>query len=143
MERINERILEVLKELDDSDIISIWNSYCDEVNRYDDRIYYMEELNDIFQGQDADYILCRAFYGHDEGIENSSFNPVRDYFMFNAYGNLVSFDYASFNQYSGKFMLSDFDYEVNSIIDYMIDNHDSFGIDEVEDILEDMEDMEA
>ena len=133
---VEAMIMEVLKQADDSDIFAIWNSYCEERNYCDDMVYNMEDLNEFFQGQDADYIICRAFYGSDEGREESSFNPNRDYFMFNGYGNLVSLDYLSFNQYSGKFKLSDFNYEVDNIIEYIIDNEDDFGIDEISEVLE-------
>ena len=70
---MENKIMEVLKGMEDGDLISVWNEYCDKCNMFDDRIYYMEELDEIFSGQDVSYILNRAFYGHDQwGITQNS-----------------------------------------------------------------------
>ena len=72
----------------------------------DDRIYPMEELNELYAGTEPIDILYRAFYGHDaenystdaDGEKHySEFNPNRDYFYFNGYGNLVSCDYIDYS----------------------------------------------
>ena len=76
----------------------------DSYNGYlgDDRYYDMEELNDIYSGQEPQEILFRAFYGFDADSwhtdsrgdkEYGAFNPNRNQFYFNGYGNLVSSDY--------------------------------------------------
>lgn len=80
----------------------------DSYNGYlgDDRYYDMEELNDLYSGQEPQEILFRAFYGFDEDTwttdssgnkEYGSFNPNREYFHFNGYGNLVSSDYKDYS----------------------------------------------
>lgn len=80
----------------------------DSYNGYlgDDRYYDMEELNDLYSGQEPQEILFRAFYGfdadswHTDGSGNKiygSFNPNRNYFYFNGYGNLVSADYKDYS----------------------------------------------
>jgi hypothetical protein len=88
---------ETIEELDS------WNGYLG-----DDRYYPMEEMNDLFCGQSVEWILCRAFFGHDEETwtinsdgtkEYGPFNPCRDYFSFNGYGNLVSADYKDYSAY--------------------------------------------
>lgn len=89
-------------------------NYCieelDGYNGYlgDDRYYDMEELDDLFCNTPAIDLLNRAFFGHDEDTwttdsrgdrEYGPFNPNRDYFTFNGYGNLVSSnrkDYSGF-----------------------------------------------
>lgn len=72
----------------------------------DDRYYDMEELNDLYSGQEPQEILFRAFYGfdadswHTDSSGNKiyeAFNPNRDYFYFNGYGNLVSSDYKDYS----------------------------------------------
>ena len=72
----------------------------------DDRYYNMEELNDLYSGQEPQEILFRAFYGFDEDTwktdssgnkEYGDFNPNREYFRFNGYGNLVSSDYKDYS----------------------------------------------
>ena len=82
----------------------------DNYNDYlgDDRYYDMEELNEIYNGANSLEILFRAFYGYDaenwytDGSGNETygpFNPNKNYFYYNGYGNLVSSD---FKDYSDK-----------------------------------------
>ena len=80
----------------------------DSYNGYlgDDRYYNMDELNDLYSGQEPQEILFRAFYGFDADTwmtdsrgdkEYRAFNPNREYFYFNGYGNLVSSDYKDYS----------------------------------------------
>lgn len=70
---------------------------------YDEQIYPMDELNELFHGTEPDEILRRAFYGYDEPVnkheERLPFNPNRNYFYFNGYGNLVSIDEKDYSAY--------------------------------------------
>ena len=70
---------------------------------YDDKIYPMEVLNEIFSGVEPEEILRRAFYGYDEPINENEqrqpFNPNREFFYFNGYGNLVSTDVKDYSEY--------------------------------------------
>lgn len=72
-----------------------WNGFLG-----DDRIYRMEELQELYEG-DVENALLRAYYGHDGETwtlkengekEYGAFCPNREYFYFNGYGNLVSLD---------------------------------------------------
>jgi hypothetical protein len=92
----NESIFnECIEELDS------WNGYLG-----DDRYYYMEDLKEFYNGVDPIEILQRAYYGHDADSwhtdsrgekEYGAFNPNRDYFRYNGYGNLVSADYKDYS----------------------------------------------
>ena len=73
----------------------------------DERCTPMDELDEIYQGTEATEILRRAFFGRDDDgwhyedgeKVHESFNPNREYFYYNGYGNLVSTDekdYSSF-----------------------------------------------
>ena len=95
-------IIQFFKE--NKDIFSDCMEELDSYNGYlgDDRYCSMEELNDLYSGQEPQEILFRAFYGfdadswHTDSSGNKiyeAFNPNRDYFYFNGYGNLVSSDY--------------------------------------------------
>ena len=89
----------------------VFNDCIEELDGYngylgDDRYYSMDELNDHFNGQDPIDILYRAFYGHDDDNwitdehgrkEHREFNPNREYFYYNGYGNLVSSDYKDYS----------------------------------------------
>ena len=99
-------IIQYFKENEDvfNDCMEALDSY----NGYlgDDRYYDMDELNDLYSGQEPQEILFRAFYGFDADSwhtdsrgdkEYGAFNPNRDYFYFNGYGNLVSSDYKDYS----------------------------------------------
>lgn len=98
-------IIKYFKENED-----VFNDCMEELDSYngylgDDRYYDMDELNDLYSGQEPQEILFRAFYGFDADTwttdsrgdkEHRAFNPNRDYFYFNGYGNLVSSDYKDY-----------------------------------------------
>lgn len=74
----------------------------------DDRYYEMYELDEIYHDTDASELLARAYYGHDEDSctidkydqkHYDAFNPNRDYFRYNGYGNLVSTDYKDYSDH--------------------------------------------
>lgn len=89
--------VELMEELDS------WNGYLG-----DDRWYDMDELNELYCGTEPIEILQRAYFGidnddwtidHHGEKRSASFNPNRNYFSFNGYGNLVSSDYRDYSNY--------------------------------------------
>lgn len=82
-----EKIKEFLEELGTVDIIMLHNQYCEESNNMDDYIYSMEEFDEIMQGMTPWEVARACFYGYE-------FCPAHDYFRFNGYANLESFDFA-------------------------------------------------
>ena len=99
-------IIQYFKE--NEDIFSDCMEELDSYNGYlgDDRYYSMEELNDLYSGQEPQEILLRAFYGFDADSWHTdrdgnkiygAFNPNRDYFYLNGYDNLVSSDYKDYS----------------------------------------------
>ena len=99
-------IIQYFKENED-----VFNDCMEDLDSYngylgDDRYYNMDELNDLYSGQEPQEILFRAFYGFDADSrhidssgnkEYGAFNPNREYFYFNGYGNLVSSDYKDYS----------------------------------------------
>lgn len=89
----------------------IYNEAIEELDSYngylgDDRYYSMDELDELYTGTEPSEILRRAYYGYDaetyttDGSGNKEygqFNPNRDYFRYNGYGNLVSADYKDYS----------------------------------------------
>ena len=99
-------IIQYFKE--NEDVLNDCMEELDSYNGYlgDDRYYNMDELNDLYSGQEPQEILFRAFYGFDADTwttdsrgdkEYRAFNPNREYFYFNGYGNLVSSDYIDYS----------------------------------------------
>ena len=88
-----------------------YNDTIEELDGYngylgDDRYYNMEELDELYNGIEPTEILSRAFYGYDADTWHTDshgekqygpFNPNRDYFTYNGYGNLVSSDYKDYS----------------------------------------------
>lgn len=107
-EQITNKIIEYFKDNEET-----FNECIEELDSYngylnDDRYYSMEELNELYNGQEPIEILYRAFYGRDDDTYTTDssgnktygeFNPDREYFYYNGYGNLVSSNY---KDYSGK-----------------------------------------
>ena len=89
----------------------VFNSCIEELDAYngylgDDRYYSMDELDELYNGTDPLEILRRAYYGRDDDTYTTDdngnraygeFNPNRDYFTFNGYGNFVSTDYKDYS----------------------------------------------
>lgn len=88
-----------------------FNSCMEELDGYngylgDDRYYDMEMLSEFYQYSDPIELLERAYYGRDDDTWTADsrgdktygeFNPNRDYFYYNGYGNLVSSDYKDYS----------------------------------------------
>jgi hypothetical protein len=137
---MNEKLLELFKNMDDSDIVSVWNEYCYASNSYDDEILDYDRLEDLIKcdsQNDAFYWINRFFYGSDDYSNEGGANPNRDYFTFNGYGNIVSFDYI-YNSYSEKF----YHIDIDALIDYIVENKESFYNDDIQAILDEEENEE-
>lgn len=114
-----EKIKEVLEAMDTSDIIGIHNEYCNAANFPDDYIYCMDEFDDIMQGRNPWEIAWCCYYG--------DFCPAHDYFRFNGYANLESFDFAP-SKNSGIF--------IEDIADYIDRTEDTLNNADIQEILE-------
>ena len=89
----------------------IFNDCMEELDGYngylgDDRYYYMDELDELHDGTKPSELLNLAFFGYDEDTYTTdssgnktygAFNPNREYFRYNGYGNLVSADYKDYS----------------------------------------------
>jgi hypothetical protein len=113
-----------------------WNGYLG-----DNRYYSMDELPELLYGKDPIDLLNMAYFGKDEDNYHTdssgnkihgSFNPNREYFTFNGYGNLVSSDYKDYS-----YLLDDY------FIEALIENYESLYIDdEILEIIEGAEEDE-
>jgi hypothetical protein len=108
----------------------------DSYNGYlaDNRYYEMDMLSEFYSGTDPIELLNRAYFGYDSESWHTdangnkiygAFNPNREYFSYNGYGNLVSSDYKDYSMYLD-----------NYFIDAIIDNKDYLDLgDEITAIL--------
>ena len=122
-EQITKKIIAYFDKHED-----IYNAAAEELDAYngylgDDRYYSMDELDELYNSTEPTEILFRAFYGYDEETYNTDasgnreygpFNPNREYFRYNGYGNLVSADYKDYtgllDHYIIESMLENRDY---------------------------------
>ena len=114
---LKNEIMDVLRDMDDSTIVCVWNEYCDSVKYYDDRIYFMGDLDDLFYGCSASDLL-RAL--------DSDFSLNDDYFRETIYG-LSSFDCV-------------LDYiDLDDLADYIVENDEDFGYNDIREALDEKE----
>ena len=126
-------IKDVIEDMDRDRKVSLWNEYCGEVRRDDNRIEYMDFLPELFDTSSADGLfnmLNRFYFGHDSNDENSSANPNREYFTFNGYGNIITTDYPE------DFM------DIDELAEYIVDNDDPLYDDDIDKLLEDADDYD-
>lgn len=112
-------IKKIIKYFEENE--SVFNDCIEELDSYngyltDDRYYFMEEIDELYNGTNPLEVLERAYYGYDAGTwhtdsrgekEYGAFNPNRDYFKFNGYGNLVSTDYKDYSVHLDKYVIED------------------------------------
>ena len=93
-----EKELKELLEKNESvlnEIVSCLNS--NDGSFENDVWYDMDMLDDYLSGMSAWEVLRLGYYGWDEHETDGTFNPMRDYFRFNVYGNLESCDYIDYS----------------------------------------------
>ena len=86
----------------------IFNDCMTELDNYngylgDDRVVPMEWFDDYFGGLTPIEIATRVYYGRDEW--GDTFNPNRDYFYFNGYGNPVSCDCVDYSDHLDEYAI--------------------------------------
>jgi hypothetical protein len=131
-EEITADIIEYFKNNED-----LFNDCMEELDSYngylsDDRYFSMDELDELHNGTEPSEILRRAFFGYDEETYTTdrdgnktygAFNPNRDYFRYNGYGNLVSADYKDYTGQLDKYAVESMS-ENRSYVDSIDDNEE-------------------
>ena len=132
-----EMILDAIKGMDENEIVILWNEYCIADQRFDDEIMTAYELEEYAKNQDPMYLLNRFYFGCDEGRKETSANPNRNYFSFDGYGNIISFDYI-YNKYADEF----YNIDIDALVDYIVNNENALFCDEIQEILDNANDEE-
>ena len=96
--------------------IALHNAYCDAANCMDDCIYTMDEMEEILDGVDK-WELVRM-------IQFGDFDCTKEFWGFNGYGNLVSYNAWEVPVYA------------EDIADFILWKEDSLGDDEIQEILD-------
>ena len=128
----------------------VFNDCIEELDGYngylgDDRWYDMDELPELIDTSDPVELLNRAYFGDDlndwHTDENgqkhyNSFNPNRDYFRFNGYGNLQSSNWKEYCDHMDEYAVEAMSENRNDI--YSIDDNKTLSalFDELEEVEE-------
>lgn len=140
--RTEKEIRQELKDLFE-DNTELFNNTIEELDSYNGyldshRYYPMEDLIYYIDTSDLwNSLIYRIFYGRDDDNsqgekEYSQFNPNREYYYYNAYGNLISSDYKDYSDCLN-------DYFINSLLE----NRSYLNIDtDVEALLDELENAE-
>lgn len=111
----------------------LFNQTIEELDSYngylgDDRYYEMDMLSEFYHGTDPIELLNRAYFGYDADTWHTdssgnkiygAFNPNREYFTYNGYGNLVSTNYKDYSAHLD-----------NYFIESLIENQDYLYLDD-------------
>lgn len=125
---------------------NVFNDCIEELDSYngylgDDRYYGMDDLDELYNGAEPLEILRRAYYGHDADTyhtdshgnrEYAEFNPNREYFTFNGYGNLISTDYKDYSAHLDRYAIEEMSANRNHIDSIENDNELAALFDELE-----------
>lgn len=115
----------------------VFNDCIEELDGYngylgDGRYYDMDELDELHRGTEPSELLNLAFFGYDEDTYTTdssgsktygAFNPNREYFRYNGYGNLVSADYKDYSALLDKWAVEAMS-EDRAYIDTIEDNEE-------------------
>ena len=101
-----------------------YNGFLD-FNRY----YNMEDLP-MFYENDVENLLERIYFGYDEdyGVNDKTtkFNPMRDYFKYSGYGNLVSSSEKDYSAFIDEYLIEELEnhrsdiYEIDDNLDLSV-----------------------
>lgn len=123
MSEVRAKVVECLEDMWLEDIVSIWNAYVECNNYYDDYIYNMCDLDYELESLTPTEILRKA--------EGEDFKTSDSFFYHTIYGiNSCN------NVEDSPICISDLAY-------YIIDNDDSLGNTDIEDILEEHREEEG
>ena len=111
-----EKLIEYINGMGVEEKIALHNTYCDAANCMDDRIYAMDELKEVLDGVDKWELVRMVQFG--------SFECTQDFWRFNGYGNLDSYNAWELPIYA------------EDIADYILSEEDSLGNDEIQEILD-------
>ena len=111
-----QKIVEYINGMGVEEKIALHNTYCDAANCMDDCIYTMDDLEEILDGVDKWELVRMVQFG--------DFDCTKDFWGFNGYGNLVSYNAWELPVYAGD------------MADFILLKEDSLGNDEIQEMLD-------
>ena len=118
-----QKIVDYINGMGIEEKIALHNTYCDAANCMDDCIYTMDDKEEILDGVDKWELVRMIRFG--------DFDFTKEFWGFNGYGNLVSYNAWELPIYA------------EDIADYILSAGDSLGNDEIQEILDDEDEIQA
>ena len=125
MEKLERKIEAILNDMDMDELVYIWNQYCEAVNYMDDMVEAMDSFDELMSGKKPHEIAQLITYG--------DFNYGDDWFAFNGYGNLISFDYAGDKKSP---------IDTKAVAEYAVEQDDDLGSADIRELLDGTEEGE-
>ena len=110
-----QKLVDYINSMGIEEKIALHNTYCDAANCMDDCIYAMDDMEEILDGVDKWELASMVQFG--------DFDCTKDFWGFNGYGNLVSYNAWELPIYA------------EDIADYVLRKEDSLDNDEIQEIL--------
>ena len=110
------KLVDYINSMGIEEKIELHNAYCDAANCMDDCIYSMDEMEEILDGVDKWELVRMIRFGN--------FDFMKEFWGFNGYGNLVSYNAWELPIYA------------EDIAGYVLWKEDSLGNDEIQEILD-------
>ena len=117
------KVNNTLWELKDNELVSVWNEFCDRNSYTEDHIYSMDEFDEHYRDSTPSDIVNDI---------DPNFDTGDDFFRPTQYGT-VSFTTATDNIDK---------YELGDLSNYIVDNLDALGCEELQEIIDEYEDEE-
>ena len=111
-----QKLVDYINGMGIEEKIALHNTYCDAANCMDECIYGMNDLEEILDGVDKWELVRMIRFG--------DFDFMKEFWGFNGYGNLVSYNAWELPIYA------------EDIADYILSEEDSLGNDEIQEILD-------
>ena len=111
-----EKLIDYINGMGIDERLALHNAYCDTANCMDDCIYAMDEMEEILDGVDKWELVRMIRFG--------DFDFTKEFWGFNGYGNLVSYNAWELPIYA------------EDIADYVLRKEDSLDNDEIQEILD-------
>ena len=111
-----QKLVDYINGMGIEEKIALHNTYCDAAKHMDDCIYTMDELEEILDGVDKWELVRMIRFGN--------FDFMKEFWGFNGYGNLVSYDAWELPVYA------------SDIAGYILLREDSLGNDKIKEILD-------
>ena len=115
------KVNNTLWELEDDELVSVWNEYCNHNNYAEDYIYSMVKFDEHYRDSTPTEIV---------GDLDPNFDIDDDFFRCTQYGT-VSFTTATDNIDK---------YELGDLSNYIVDNLNALGCEELQEIIDEYED---